>query len=122
MTVGSLCNLNLQQFTSATFRGTVVRERERERYGCYGCRSHKDIYRGSSIDEDRGRGGEEKKKEGLLFGPGLTGIISDTVLSVEAVWARGPTERRAAATCGRLSLTLECIVAGCYVKYGRGEK
>lgn len=26
MTVGSLCNLNLQQFTSATFRGT------RERY------------------------------------------------------------------------------------------
>lgn len=31
MTVGSLCNLNFQQFTSAAFRGTVVRERERER-------------------------------------------------------------------------------------------
>lgn len=60
MTVGSLCNLNLQQFTSATFRGT----RERDiyiwmlwvpRFG-----SHKDIYRGSSIDEDRG--GEKKGK------------------------------------------------------------
>lgn len=59
--------------------------------------SHKDIYRGSSIDEDRG--GEEKKekkrKKEECFGPGLTGIISDTVLSVDAVWARGPTERRA---------------------------
>lgn len=82
--------------------------------------SHKDIYRGSSIDEDRG--GEKKRKkeeEEECFGPGLTGIISDTVLSVDAVWARGPTERRAGDLWPRLSLSLECIVAGCYVKYGR---
>ena len=75
MTVGSLCNLNFQQFTSAAFRGTVVRERER----------------GSRGGEKK----EKKRKKEECFGPGLTGIISDTVLSVDAVWARGPTERRA---------------------------
>lgn len=41
------------------------------------------------------------------------------MLSVDAVWARGPTERRAGDLWPRLSLSLECIVAGCYVKYGR---
>lgn len=98
------------------------REREIYIYGCYGCRASDRIKtfiadRASMrIEEGKKR---KKEEEEECFGPGLTGIISDTVLSVDAVWARGPTERRAGDLWPRLSLSLECIVAGCYVKYGR---
>lgn len=55
------------------------------------------------IEEGKKR---KKEEEEECFGPGLTGIISDTVLSVDAVWARGPTERRA----GELVAPLIAIV------------
>lgn len=70
MTVGSLCNLNFQQFTSAAFRGTVVRERERER--CYGCRASDRIKtfiadRASMRIEGGREKREEKEKGGMLW-------------------------------------------------------
>lgn len=104
---------------------SLERKRERERYGCYGCRASDRIKtfiadRASMRIEGKRKKRKRKKEEKEeCFGPGLTGIISDTVLSVDAVWARGPTERRAGDLWPRLSLSLECIVAGCYVKYGR---
>ena len=60
MTVGSLCNLNLQQFTSATFRGT--KEREIYIYGCYGCRAS-DRIKTFIADRASMRIEEGKKKE-----------------------------------------------------------
>lgn len=51
MTTGSLCNLNLQQFTSGTFWEMTVGEIRGHgpHYVCGG--SHEDIYRESAIDE-----------------------------------------------------------------------
>lgn len=67
MTTGSLCNLNLQQFTSGTFWEMAAGEIRGHgpHYVCGG--SHEDIYRESAIDErERERKGDAKYLREIL--------------------------------------------------------